>query len=61
VPESTLTASNEAATLSATQEDEFATFAVEPGTKYWLWVGAYDGSTGTPIAYSASVCGASFP
>jgi hypothetical protein len=61
VPESSLTAANEAATLSATQEDEFATFAVEPGTKYWLWVGAYDGSTGMPIAYSASVCGANFP
>ncbi|HEY1811442.1 MAG TPA: hypothetical protein VGG74_03745 [Kofleriaceae bacterium] len=61
VPESSLSAANEAATLSATQEDEFATFAVQPNTKYWLWVGAYDGSTGAPIAYSASVCGGQFP
>ena len=41
-------------------EDEFATFAVKPSTSYWVWVGAYKGSTGMPVAYSASVCGATF-
>lgn len=55
-----LTTPNVAAMLTATSEDEFTTFAVKPGTTYWVWVGAYKGSTGMPIAYSASVCGGKF-
>ncbi len=55
-----LTTPNVAATLSATTEDEFATFAVKPSTSYWVWIGAYKGSTGQPIAYSASVCAATY-
>jgi hypothetical protein len=47
-------------TLTASSQDEFQTFAVKPNTGYWLWVGAYTGSTGQPIAYSASLCGATF-
>lgn len=37
-------------------EDEFETFAVAPNTTYWLWVGSYDGSTGLPQTYDASLC-----
>jgi|HubBroStandDraft_6_1064221.scaffolds.fasta_scaffold74226_3 hypothetical protein len=55
-----LTTPNVAATLTATTEDEFATFAVKPSSSYWVWIGAYEGSTGQPIAYSASVCAATF-
>jgi hypothetical protein len=58
--DSMITTPNVAATLTASSEDEFATFAVKPGTSYWLWIGAYKGSTGQPIAYSASVCGGDF-
>ena len=47
-------------TLTANAEDEFQTFAVKPSTKYWLWVGAYKGSTGAPTAYDASLCGSTF-
>jgi hypothetical protein len=55
-----LTTPNVAATLTASTEDEFATFAVKPSTSYWVWIGAYKGSTGQPIAYSASVCAATY-
>lgn len=41
-------------------EDELATFAVAPNTTYWLWIAAYDGSTGHPIAYDATVCPEAF-
>jgi hypothetical protein len=51
---------NVAATLTSTTQDEFATFAVKPSTSYWVWIGAYKGSTGTPIAYDAAVCGGQF-
>lgn len=45
----------------ATMEAEFQTFAVEPSTNYWLWVGAdYVMSTGLPVTYAATVCGATF-
>lgn len=39
---------------------EFATFAVVPDTEYWLWIASYDGSTGLPITYDASVCAERF-
>jgi hypothetical protein len=55
-----ITAPVAVATLTANSQDEFQTFAVKPNTSYWLWVGAYAGSTGQPIAYSASLCGATF-
>ena len=41
-------------------EDEFQTFAVKPSTAYWLWVGAYDGATGQPTAYDATLCAETF-
>ena len=41
-------------------EDEFQTFAVKPNTMYWLWVGAYDGATGQPTAYDATLCPETF-
>jgi hypothetical protein len=44
-----------AATVSNTSP-ELLTTAVLPSTTYWLWIGAYDGSTGQPIAYDATVC-----
>jgi hypothetical protein len=30
---------------------------VDPGTSYWLWIGAYNTSTTLPIAYDLTVCG----
>jgi hypothetical protein len=41
-------------------QDEFDTIAVEPNTKYWVWVGADDVSTGLPASYQATVCGVQF-
>ena len=41
-------------------EDEFITTAVTPGMSYYVWVGADDMSTGQPINYDLTVCGASF-
>ncbi len=38
---------------------EYETFSVKPSTAYWVLVGAKVGST-LPVAYSASLCGASF-
>lgn len=35
---------------------ELATFAVLPSTTYWLWIGAYDSSSGLPVTYDASIC-----
>jgi hypothetical protein len=45
---------------NAKMEDEFATFAVIPGMSYWVFVAADDSSTGQPIAYDLTVCGATF-
>jgi hypothetical protein len=45
---------------TANSEDEFQTFAVKPSTMYWLWVGAYDGATGLPATYDATLCAGSF-
>jgi hypothetical protein len=44
---------------TANTEDEFQTFAVKPNTTYWLWVAAYDGSTGAPT-YDATFCAETF-
>jgi hypothetical protein len=41
-------------------EDEFATFAVIPGMSYWVFVGADDSTTGQPIPYDLTACGATF-
>ena len=38
---------------------EYQTFSVKPATAYWVLAGAKVGST-LPVAYSASLCGASF-
>ena len=48
------------AIAAATVEDEFRTLPVEPGTTYWLWIGADRSSAGLPVAYTASLCGATF-
>jgi hypothetical protein len=47
-------------TRVSNMEDEFATFAVLPNTDYWLWIGSYDGSTGLPVTYDATICDAPF-
>ena len=47
-----------ASTTASTSPDEYATFAVEPNTSYWIWVGAAKGSTALPAAYDVSMCGA---
>ncbi|MGE5182322.1 MAG: hypothetical protein ACM31C_09690 [Acidobacteriota bacterium] len=38
---------------------EFATFAVSPNSRYWLWVGAYNTST-TDTPYNVTLCAATF-
>lgn len=45
---------------NSNMEPEFATTAVVPGMKYWVFVGADDATTGQPIAYDLSVCTDSF-
>ena len=39
---------------------EFDTFALKADTKYTLWVGATKSSTGLPLPYDVSLCGAGF-
>ena len=41
-------------------EDEYTTLAVVPGMSYWVWAGIDDASTGQPIDYDLTVCGATF-
>ncbi|MCE9573468.1 MAG: hypothetical protein K8W52_09940 [Deltaproteobacteria bacterium] len=41
-------------------QGEFITLAVKPSTKYWIWTGAYDGSTPLPAAYDLSICGKTY-
>jgi hypothetical protein len=48
------------ALASSLAEDEFQTFAVKPNTMYWLWVGAYDGASGQPATYDATLCAETF-
>jgi hypothetical protein len=44
----------------STTGPELRTHAVKPNTNYWLLVGAKTGSTGLPVDYTASLCGATF-
>jgi len=37
-------------------DDELFTVSVEPDRNYWLWVGAYQGGSGTAIPYSVTIC-----
>ncbi len=45
-------------------EDEFATFAVLPNQRYWLWIAPFNtdaaSTTLLPVTYDASICGAQF-
>jgi hypothetical protein len=41
-------------------EPEFLTISVEPNSTYWVWAGADNASTGQPINYDLTVCGATF-
>jgi len=45
---------------NSTMEPEYTTLAVVPGMSYWVWVGADDASTGQPVNYDLTVCGATF-
>ncbi len=47
-----------ASNTSSPTGPELAMFAVKPSTKYWLWVGGFQGSTATD--YRATVCGNHF-
>lgn len=38
--------------------EEYDVVPVEPDTKYWIWVGSHDGSTGLPATYDLTICGA---
>jgi hypothetical protein len=56
---------NSSATIGLGKE-EFATFAVNPNTRYWLWAGKLigtgsDASTNTTSIYDFSICGAAQP
>lgn len=46
--------------ISANATTERNTFAVKPSTKYWVWVGSFDGGT-APTAYDLSICGGRLP
>ena len=43
-------------TTVAVQAPELATFPVLPNTRYWLWIGSFDTTTGLPIPYDATLC-----
>jgi len=43
-----------------TSEDEFDTFAAEPNTTYWVWVGAFDGAAQLPKDYEVTICNEEF-
>jgi hypothetical protein len=45
--------------ISANGTNERSTFAVKPSTKYWVWVGSFDG--GAPTTYDLSICGGRLP
>jgi len=42
---------------ATTNPVELQTIAVKPSSRYWLWAGSYDGSTGLPTSYDLSICG----
>ena len=47
-------------TITSTTRNELELIPITPGTKYWLWAGAYDASMGLPLAYNATLCAESF-
>ena len=47
-----------ASNTTSTTSGELAEFGVMPSSTYWLWIGAFQGSTATP--YTATVCGQHF-
>lgn len=47
-----------ASNTTSDMEGELAVFGVKPSTTYWLWIGAFMGSTATN--YRATVCGQHF-
>jgi hypothetical protein len=47
-----------ASNTTSTTSGELAEFGVKPSTTYWLWVGAFNGSTAAN--YRATVCGQHF-
>ena len=61
--ENRVTVLNEFASASAPiGQEEFATFAVNPNSKYWLWIGkANADSANVATTYDASVCAVSIP
>ncbi|HUS28113.1 MAG TPA: hypothetical protein VMZ53_06375 [Kofleriaceae bacterium] len=46
--------------LNGNMEPEFLTIAVQPNSTYWVFVAADDASTGQPVNYDLTVCGATF-
>ena len=46
--------------ITGTDGQELQTFAVKPKTKYWVWVGAFHGSTGLPMSYDLSIYGSAY-
>jgi hypothetical protein len=46
------------ANTTSNSGEELAEFGVMPNSTYWLWIGAFQGSTATP--YTATVCGQHF-
>jgi hypothetical protein len=58
-PETTATPIGRATTVGKTAPEQ-ATFAVLPGTRYWIWVGSYDSSAGLPVSYDLTLCPTTF-
>lgn len=44
-----------------TATERYNVVPVKPGTAYWIWIAAHDGSQGLPIAYDLSICGGAAP
>jgi len=47
-----------ASNTTSSMESEIAEFGVMPDSTYWLWIGAFNGSTAS--SYTATVCGQHF-
>lgn len=48
------------ALLTSNTAPETLFVPITEAAKYWLWIGAYDGSTGQPLDYDATICGENF-
>lgn len=48
------------ALLTSNTAPETLFVPITEAAKYWLWIGAYDGSTGQPLQYDATICGENF-